>query len=157
MIKQSIATALQLKDKMAELKKEVLAGDEQARVPVGVVKMRSLKQHARKYYRYVGSLTTPPCTENVVWNVLGRVINQISHFRRTPRRCHFPSWDSIITSKTSYKCTSAVVGCRRGRWAGGKRRSCRRHWRRHTAGMRGRRRRWTGGWCRSTTRADPTN
>ncbi|KAG6512853.1 hypothetical protein ZIOFF_030987 [Zingiber officinale] len=71
MIKQSIATGLQLKDKMAELKKEVLAGDEQARVPVGVVKMRSLKQHTRKYYRYVGSLSTPPCTENVVWNVLG--------------------------------------------------------------------------------------
>ncbi|XP_042385459.1 alpha carbonic anhydrase 1, chloroplastic-like isoform X1 [Zingiber officinale] len=62
---------IQLKDKMAELKKEVLAGDEQARVPVGVVKMRSLKQHTRKYYRYVGSLSTPPCTENVVWNVLG--------------------------------------------------------------------------------------
>ncbi|CAL0321429.1 unnamed protein product [Lupinus luteus] len=25
------------------------------------------------YYRYVGSLTTPPCKQGITWNILGKV------------------------------------------------------------------------------------
>ena len=40
------------------------------------------------YYRYTGSLTTPPCTEGILWNVFTNYINISSnqvgrlHFKR---------------------------------------------------------------------------
>ena len=64
----------QIKEQLAELYAEGCKAEKGDPLPVGVVDMTELRQGADRYYRYVGSLTAPPCTENVVWNILGEVV-----------------------------------------------------------------------------------
>ncbi|KAL0359569.1 UNVERIFIED_CONTAM: Alpha carbonic anhydrase 4 [Sesamum angustifolium] len=40
---------------------------------VGFVDPWDVKFGSRKYYRYIGSLTVPPCTEGVLWTILKKV------------------------------------------------------------------------------------
>lgn len=47
--------------------------DKQAQVALGAITTKEIRKHSRKYYRYVGSFSTPPCTEGVIWNILGKV------------------------------------------------------------------------------------
>lgn len=47
----------------------LIADQKDRREPVGVVDPNLARGEAKAYYRYMGSLTTPPCTEGVVWTI----------------------------------------------------------------------------------------
>lgn len=40
---------------------------------IGMVDPKQIKTVSTKYYRYIGSLTIPPCTQNVLWTLVGEV------------------------------------------------------------------------------------
>lgn len=44
--------------------------DDRVRMPAGLIDMNELLPQDQRYYQFMGSLTTPPCTEGVLWLVL---------------------------------------------------------------------------------------
>ncbi|KAK6138106.1 hypothetical protein DH2020_028146 [Rehmannia glutinosa] len=52
---------------------EAVADTRDVEKVVGFIDPELIKFGSRKYYRYIGSLTTPPCTENVIWTIVRKV------------------------------------------------------------------------------------
>jgi carbonic anhydrase len=44
--------------------------DDRVRMPDGLLNLNELLPKDQRYYQFMGSLTTPPCTEGVLWMVL---------------------------------------------------------------------------------------
>ena len=44
--------------------------DDSVRMPAGLLDMNEILPKDQRYYQFMGSLTTPPCTEGVLWMVL---------------------------------------------------------------------------------------
>ncbi|XP_073156976.1 alpha carbonic anhydrase 1, chloroplastic-like [Henckelia pumila] len=61
-----------IQSKLNELEYEVKIHED---IPItfGPFHPTELRKKTHKYYRYVGSFSTPPCTENVIWHILGKV------------------------------------------------------------------------------------
>jgi carbonic anhydrase len=47
-----------------------LDSGDRVRLPAGLIDMNTLLPTDQRYYQFMGSLTTPPCTEGVLWNVI---------------------------------------------------------------------------------------
>ncbi|XP_019427005.1 PREDICTED: alpha carbonic anhydrase 1, chloroplastic-like [Lupinus angustifolius] len=62
-----------IEDKLIKLGRETHAGNKNATIVLGTFDLKEFNRGSHRYYRYVGSLTTPPCKEGVVWNIISKV------------------------------------------------------------------------------------
>ncbi|CAH2060311.1 unnamed protein product [Thlaspi arvense] len=70
---------------LLESKLLVITDQNEAEKNIGMIDPKKIEIGSREYYRYIGSLTTPPCTQNVTWTIVKKVRtvtkNQVSLLR----------------------------------------------------------------------------
>ncbi|KAH6827979.1 alpha carbonic anhydrase 2 [Perilla frutescens var. hirtella] len=57
---------------------ETLANTRGVKKGVGIIDPDFIKFGSRKYYRYIGSLTTPPCTQNIIWTIVTKAVMEMN-------------------------------------------------------------------------------
>jgi len=78
-------------------------------VPIRLDTLLPSEQSLNQYFRYAGSLTTPPCSEKVVWNLFSEPLKissqQLASFRRNELKRNFrepqPTYSREVTSSFS--------------------------------------------------------
>ncbi|KAM0939723.1 putative carbonic anhydrase [Dioscorea sansibarensis] len=64
---------LQFEDQLSQLAQQTCSADQETHIPIGVLNTKSLRRQYTKFWSYSGSLTTPPCIENVNWIIIGKI------------------------------------------------------------------------------------
>ena len=70
--------------------------------------MKELMQGEDRYFRYVGSLTAPPCTENVIWNILGEVFHLLKYGKQYILISHY-----VYATRVTYSYTLRCLADKR--------------------------------------------
>ncbi|PHT46847.1 Alpha carbonic anhydrase 7 [Capsicum baccatum] len=65
--------------KIIEKDLKALADKKDAEKAIGIIDPNLIKLDGKKYYRNMGSLTVPPCSENVVWTIDGKLFNELTN------------------------------------------------------------------------------